>query len=110
MRLYRELAQVVRACNDAGVPVILLKGAHLAEAVYGNIALRPMVDVDLLVKQADLMRVHDILIGQGYALAEKSDAACSVVRHMPPFTKDGVPRIEIHYYYCRAAVFRQVRP
>jgi len=97
MRLYRELAQVVRACNAAGLPVILLKGVHLAEAVYGNIALRPMVDVDLLVKQADLMRAHDILIGQGYALAAKSDAACSVVRHMPPFKKDGVPRIELHY-------------
>lgn len=96
MRLYRELAQIVRACNDAGVPVILLKGAHLAEDVYGNIALRPMVDVDLLVKQADLMQAHDILIGQGYAIAEKGDASCSVARHMPPFTKAGFPRIEIH--------------
>ncbi len=97
MRLYRELAQVVQAFNKAGAPVILLKGAHLAEVVYGNIALRPMVDVDLLVKQADLMRAHDILVGQGYAITEKSEAACSVVRHMPPFTKYGVPRIEIHY-------------
>jgi hypothetical protein len=97
MRLYRELEKIVRACNAAGVPVILLKGAYLAEVVYGNIALRSMVDVDLLVKQADLMRSHDILVGQGYALTEKSDASCSVVRHMPPFTKEGVPRIEIHY-------------
>jgi hypothetical protein len=97
MRLYRELAKIVRACNDAGVPVMLLKGAHLAEAVYGNIALRPMADVDLLVKQHDMMRAHDILVGQGYAMTSKSDASCSAVRHMPPFTKDGVPRIEIHY-------------
>lgn len=96
MRLYRELIKIVRAFNAAGVPVILLKGAHLAETIYETIALRPMVDVDLLVKQADLIGAHDILIGQGYAIAEKSDAACSPARHMPPFTKDGVPRIEIH--------------
>jgi len=41
MRLYRELGKVLSALNSQGISVILLKGAHLAESVYKNLALRP---------------------------------------------------------------------
>lgn len=36
MRLYHELGQVLAVCRDAAIPVILLKGVHLAEFVYGD--------------------------------------------------------------------------
>ena len=49
LRLFGELRQILRAFNAAGLSVIPLKGACLAEMIYGNIALRPMVDVDLLL-------------------------------------------------------------
>lgn len=44
-----EFGRVARALHQAGVPVIALKGLHLAELVYGDISLRPMSDVDILV-------------------------------------------------------------
>jgi len=53
MHLYHELGKVLGRLRQADIPVIALKGAHLAEAVYGNIALRPMNDVDLLVQTED---------------------------------------------------------
>ncbi len=34
--LYKELAQVLEALRQAGIPVIVLKGAHLAALVYGQ--------------------------------------------------------------------------
>ena len=49
MRLYEELRPLLLALRAAGIPVIVLKGAYLAEQVYRNIALRPMGDIDLLV-------------------------------------------------------------
>src|SRR5271157_4682345 len=48
MHLYHELGKVLRPLRHANIPVIVLKGAHLATIVYGNIALRPMGDVDVL--------------------------------------------------------------
>ncbi|MBN1349455.1 nucleotidyltransferase family protein [candidate division KSB1 bacterium] len=66
MRLFNELSEVLRILQDDGIPVIVLKGAHLAEIVYNNLALRPMEDVDLMVKKADLPRVAEKFLKMGY--------------------------------------------
>jgi Uncharacterised nucleotidyltransferase len=70
MHLYHELRKVLGLLRDANIPVIALKGAHLAELVYGNIAIRPMGDVDILVHKDDLVRVEETLLVMGYAPAE----------------------------------------
>jgi len=53
LRLYHQLGKLLLILQREDIPVILLKGAHLAEIVYGNIAVRPMADIDLLVRQED---------------------------------------------------------
>ena len=65
-RAYQELGAVLTSLRGAGVPVIALKGAHLAEIVYGNIALRPMVDIDLLLRETDVSRAKKLLLGSGF--------------------------------------------
>jgi hypothetical protein len=65
MHLYHELGKVLGLLRHKNIPVIVLKGAHLAELVYGNKALRPMSDVDVLVHKDDLMRVEAALLGMG---------------------------------------------
>lgn len=95
MRLYHELGKVLGRLRQHGVPVIALKGAHLAIAVYRNIALRPMGDIDLLVKQTDLLRVQEILVRQGY-IASKEEIGCSQL-HLPPYKKKDSINIEIHF-------------
>ena len=49
-----------------GITVIVLKGAYLAEAVYNNIGLRIIGDVDLLVRKVDLLSVEKELLALGY--------------------------------------------
>jgi len=66
-RLYRELRTVLQCFRSSGVKVIVLKGALLAEAVYGDVALRPMADVDLLVPRADLAKAGAVLLDMGGA-------------------------------------------
>jgi hypothetical protein len=61
MKMYAELGKVLKEFKTAGIPVIVLKGAHLAEAVYRDIALRFFSDIDLLVKKNDLERADRIL-------------------------------------------------
>jgi len=66
------LGNILDVFNKAGLKVIVLKGAALAETVYGNLALRSMSDVDLLVKKEDLYRINEQLNGLGYFPADRS--------------------------------------
>jgi len=63
MRIYTLLIKILNGLNARGIEVILLKGVELAEMIYGNIALRPMYDIDLLVKKEDVSEVEKIFLG-----------------------------------------------
>ena len=54
MLLYHELSNILKAFKAEGIDVIVLKGAFLAEVIYKNIGLRPMKDIDLLIREEDL--------------------------------------------------------
>jgi len=75
---FHDLEAVLTALHEVGVPVIALKGAALAETVYGNAALRPMDDADLLVPHAQGGDAVACLVALGYELfapeARKGDA------------------------------------
>jgi Uncharacterised nucleotidyltransferase len=62
----RVVADVARAMAQAGVPFLVLKGAALAYLVYGDPRLRPMRDVDLLIRKPDSGRAHDVLVRCGF--------------------------------------------
>jgi len=64
--IFEELGKVLETVRKAGLQAIILKGAVLAEKMYGNLALRPMTDVDLLVKKEDLLRLDEQLKILGY--------------------------------------------
>lgn len=66
--LLHALTECLQQLAAAQVPVIILKGAALAEVIYGNIGLRPMGDIDLLVHPRDVATVRSTLEGLGYTL------------------------------------------
>jgi hypothetical protein len=96
MGLYHKLGKVLELFRRDNISVIALKGVHLATVVYRNIALRPMGDIDLLVKQTDLLRVQEILVEQGY-IASKEEIGCSRT-HLPPYKKKDSLNVEIHFH------------
>src|SRR5205085_1224654 len=49
-QLQHRLEESLRALNAAGIDVLLLKGAALAYTVYGSFGVRPMRDIDILVR------------------------------------------------------------
>ena len=57
--LSRELIRIVDCLSELGIQVLPYKGLALAEAIYGDIALRQAGDIDLLVRPRDLPRVRD---------------------------------------------------
>jgi hypothetical protein len=70
VRFLCALEDVLRRLTAAGVPVILLKGTALAETVYGDAALRPASDIDLLVRQVDMPTALNVLSSSGYQKAQ----------------------------------------
>jgi hypothetical protein len=64
--LFYQLNELVALLNNQGIPVMLLKGAHLAEFVYEDIALRPMADLDILVKEEHLSQVVRTAFDAGF--------------------------------------------
>jgi hypothetical protein len=99
MALLHEVGRILKSFEIAGVSVIPLKGAFLAEAVYGDIALRPMADLDLLVKPADLPRAVEALRQLGYESEQPFDpvAQQSGFQDMPPMRRPGGAMVELHW-------------
>lgn len=95
-RLYEELALLGRRLAAAEVPVIALKGTHLAEALYGDVGLRAMLDIDLLVPDEACRRTDEVLRGLGYEAVEPS-SVYEFNGHMPPYLKDGATPVEVHF-------------
>ena len=63
--LSRELNRLVRLFKAHGVPLIPLKGLVLAEALYPHPALRPISDLDLLIRPEDVLRADGLLRDSG---------------------------------------------
>lgn len=55
------LGEILAACQGQNIPILTLKGAALAYLVYPQPGLRPMRDLDLLVRPMDLERTRHVL-------------------------------------------------
>ena len=66
MRQLHELLRIVGALEERNVPVIPFKGPVLAALAYGDVSVRPFVDLDLLVAREDVLRAKDYLVQEGY--------------------------------------------
>ncbi len=96
MSLYGELRKVLQRLRSSGIPVIVLKGAFLAEAVYDDVALRPMVDVDLMVPRAELSRAHAVLVDIG-RVRQQSEGIESRLRRSRELRLSAGAGIDIHW-------------
>jgi Uncharacterised nucleotidyltransferase len=65
-RLDEALVKLLDACDTVGVEPLLLKGAALARTLYRSDESRGYYDVDLLVAEADLPVIGEVLEGLGY--------------------------------------------
>ncbi len=79
LRNYGQFQRVARALGQQDIPVIALKGLHLAELVYRDISLRPMSDMDILVPRSQVEHSLAILRGLGYGFADDLSGAAAAM-------------------------------
>lgn len=98
LRLFSRLAPLLQALAEHSIEAIVLKGAYLAEAVYGNPALRSMGDADVLVRRTDLQRAEQLLCAHGWQqpMPLHTETALPSGHQLPTFELDSV-QVEIHW-------------
>jgi hypothetical protein len=86
LALSRRLDETLTAFDDAGIPVLLLKGAALGRTVYGSIPRRPMLDIDLLVPAERVSEARQISLSLGWVASEleKFETFYRGHFHLPP--------------------------
>lgn len=90
---------VNKLCEDA-IDIAGLKGIYLLEHVYGNIGVRAMADIDVLVKKENLAQSYELMRELGYQPTAyfSFDDQNIDVKHIPPLQKDrNSPVVELHW-------------
>lgn len=81
--------QLLAAFADAGIPIILLKGAALAHLIYPSPAVRAMVDIDVLVAAGDTERAVAISRDLGFSFATRYGSRfAGRMHHLPAATTE----------------------
>jgi hypothetical protein len=113
LALYRErtLKEILPVFEQAGVSVLVLKGAALAYYAYSDPALRQGSDIDLLIWPADVQRAGAVMEGLGYRCRQKNFDVSSrrnhevVYMYATPSLKR--PPVELHWNLFPFFMFNQ---
>ena len=100
-RLTAELLKILSLFENHGIPAIPFKGPVSAISIYGNLALREIEDLDILVREENMHEAEEVLSFEGYTPEFR------VTRSQMPWVfrtdcenayigKDGV-RVELHW-------------
>ncbi len=94
-RLTSALQELFEVFKTQGIPVLFFKGPVLSEAAYGSIHLRRFSDIDLLIQEADIPAVRQILMEQRFqtkemilAAMQENDAYREILSSLPPVSTD----------------------
>jgi hypothetical protein len=107
---YHHLGLLLEEFDQAGLSVLMLKGAALALSVYPEVGLREMSDVDLLVRPEQLQTADRLLTIEGYQAVDRSaiDLARPPSEHLTTLDYrdlQGVkPAIHLHWHLINSTV------
>jgi len=96
-RMFRACVPAVRALAEAGIAVVLLKGTAIALRHYDDIGLRPMGDIDVLVRPGDAERAVAVLTGQGLQPKTPLSPRRISLVHAEDFSDAAGRHIDLHW-------------
>jgi Uncharacterised nucleotidyltransferase len=64
--LSAELIKILELFHSHGIDGIPYKGPVLAVQAYGDVTLREFEDLDIVLRQSDLPKAHELMLGLGY--------------------------------------------
>jgi Uncharacterised nucleotidyltransferase len=64
--LTAELTKILELFRARGIQAIAYKGPALAVQAYGDVTLRQFEDLDIILRQGDLQKANEVMLGLGY--------------------------------------------
>lgn len=77
------LADIVQVLDKNNISNIVFKGVALNKKLYGNQNKRVYKDIDLLIKDADIDKTHNLLLDMGFKLARNSRYTPEFIERYP---------------------------
>ncbi len=90
LRFWKEFQDILNVANSAKIKVVPIKGLVLSHTLYFNIGLRPMLDIDLLIQEDNLVCFEQAIFRLGYKkyLDNQSENYWRKYHHHFSFKKD----------------------
>ena len=111
-KMFHELDKVLKTFEDADITVVPVKGAWLSEAVYSNIALRGMSDIDLWVEKTEIEKARNAIESLGYVAnisrKDRPEALRNQILGEIQYFKSGFPMVELHWNIFRGEWLRHI--
>ncbi|HUT38323.1 MAG TPA: nucleotidyltransferase family protein [Methanoregula sp.] len=94
----QQIDKVLTAFQEAGIPVLLIKGPALGRTVYPDPALRQSSDIDLLIRPEDFLSCEKIMERLGYFSHVRTyDISRYAFHHQEFLPKKKGALVEIHW-------------
>jgi hypothetical protein len=85
-QLKRSALEELAALEPTGIQLLLLQGMAILDRIYPSPGMRPLSDIDLLIRRDDLMLMGERLVALGYA---------AISRYPPVYVRDDI-RVDLH--------------
>lgn len=99
-QIFHRAAPVLQALRDAGVDLLLLKGAPIAVAYYRNPSLRAMSDIDVCVRRSHLEVADRVLAGRGW-MPSVPLRSMARHRHGLEYRHEELGSIDLHWHVLK---------
>jgi hypothetical protein len=96
-RAFAALGGLARQLGEAGIPTLALKGAPLALLHYGDVGVRPMGDLDLLVPLEQAEAAMAVVRRHGWAAALDHPERLIPAFHATEFVNAEGVRVDLHW-------------
>ncbi|HEX7245028.1 MAG TPA: nucleotidyltransferase family protein [Solirubrobacterales bacterium] len=96
--LFGRAAEAIAALQARGIETLVTKGASLALLAYGDVGVRPMDDVDVLVPIDRTREAIETLREAGWTADREDPLAWTEVHHSLGFAGPGGGNADLHWY------------
>ncbi len=96
--IFKRAAGAIALLEDAGIETLVTKGASLAILSYGDVGVRPMDDVDVLVPLDHTTDAIEALSAGGWAPGHDDPPAWTQVHHSLGFAGEDGGNVDLHCF------------
>jgi len=96
--LMHRIGALLAAFEEAGIQMMVLKGAALIQLYYRESGLRPMLDADVLVHAHQAEQAMELLQRLRWKSVRHAPQTYIPIIHSTPFEDDGGRQVDLHWH------------